>query len=267
VAKRLLGSRLPGRVVEVINAGTQGYGTAQELLFYEAEGVKYSPDIVLVGLYVGNDLNNNYFETTSPTKPSFSLTGDRLVFHPPRVRPWVGWVRDHILVQLVIARVARDVIISRLPSVRQGAAEVGLLSTDPDRPEDAGLVEKMIRVAQLLFDRLAGETSRRGARLGVVAIPAGMQLLDAYPAGSPAHAHLIPGLVKEWNLMQDRLQAHFRERGIPYLNASPVFRRAIAEGQEPYLAYTGHLSAVGHDVLARAVADWLEGAGLVASVR
>jgi hypothetical protein len=44
--------------VEVINGGVTAYGTTQELLWLEREGIKYQPDLVVVVLY-RNDLVDN----------------------------------------------------------------------------------------------------------------------------------------------------------------------------------------------------------------
>ena len=43
---------------EVINAGVSGFSTAEALLFLENEGVKYSPDYVVLGFYA-NDYQDN----------------------------------------------------------------------------------------------------------------------------------------------------------------------------------------------------------------
>jgi hypothetical protein len=43
---------------EVINAGMSGNSNAEELIFFEQEGWKYQPDIVVLGYYV-NDLEDN----------------------------------------------------------------------------------------------------------------------------------------------------------------------------------------------------------------
>jgi len=43
---------------EVINAGMSGNSNAEELIFFEQEGWKYQPDIVVLGYYV-NDLDDN----------------------------------------------------------------------------------------------------------------------------------------------------------------------------------------------------------------
>ncbi len=47
-----------GLKAEVINAGMSGSGNAEELVFLEQEGVKYQPDVVILG-YFQNDLTDN----------------------------------------------------------------------------------------------------------------------------------------------------------------------------------------------------------------
>jgi hypothetical protein len=47
-----------GIQAEVINAGMSGNSNAEELIFYEQEGVRYQPDIIILGFY-HNDLEDN----------------------------------------------------------------------------------------------------------------------------------------------------------------------------------------------------------------
>jgi hypothetical protein len=56
VIQRYLEKR--GIKAEVINAGVSGFGTAEALVFLENEGIKYSPDVVVLG-YFANDLDDN----------------------------------------------------------------------------------------------------------------------------------------------------------------------------------------------------------------
>jgi hypothetical protein len=44
---------------EVISSGVDGWGTGQQLLYYRAEGRFYEPDLVLLMLYLGNDVTDN----------------------------------------------------------------------------------------------------------------------------------------------------------------------------------------------------------------
>lgn len=57
--ERLLIDAVAGPV-EVLNAGTGGWGTDQEAIFYVAEGFRYDPELVLLAFFVRNDAVNNY---------------------------------------------------------------------------------------------------------------------------------------------------------------------------------------------------------------
>lgn len=50
---------LKGKTVEVLNFGVQGYGTAQELMTWRHHAQQFSPDLVILGFYPGNDIRNN----------------------------------------------------------------------------------------------------------------------------------------------------------------------------------------------------------------
>jgi hypothetical protein len=56
----VIGRYLAGRgvVVEVINAGVSGFGTAEELVLVEQELVRYAPDVIVVGFFA-NDFDDN----------------------------------------------------------------------------------------------------------------------------------------------------------------------------------------------------------------
>lgn len=83
--------------VEVLAMGVDGWGTDQELLWLREEGVKYSPDLILLAVYPRNDFMNNSqaLETANMgqnSKPFFHLDGGRLVlenfpFDPAQARP------------------------------------------------------------------------------------------------------------------------------------------------------------------------------------
>ena len=66
--------------VDVINLGVYGYQTAQELVTLEREGLRYSPDGVVL-VTVPNDFPGNVvgFESFGPA-PRFVLAGDSLAF-------------------------------------------------------------------------------------------------------------------------------------------------------------------------------------------
>ena len=58
---------LKGKRIEAMNFGVDGYGTAQELITLRRKVWQYSPDIVVLAIFLGNDVRNN----------SVVLEGDR----------------------------------------------------------------------------------------------------------------------------------------------------------------------------------------------
>lgn len=70
-----LGRLLPD--TEVINLGVHGYGHDQMLVYLQEEGVKYRPDVVILG-YVWFDAQRNRFTFNNYAKPKFDLRDGRL---------------------------------------------------------------------------------------------------------------------------------------------------------------------------------------------
>jgi hypothetical protein len=50
---------LKGKRIEAMNFGVDGYGTAQELFTLRRKVWQYSPDIVVLAIFLGNDVRNN----------------------------------------------------------------------------------------------------------------------------------------------------------------------------------------------------------------
>jgi hypothetical protein len=67
---------LPG--IQVINFGVHGYGHDQMLLYLKEEGIKYHPDIVILG-FLSLDMDRNMVSFRDYAKPRFVLDGGRLV--------------------------------------------------------------------------------------------------------------------------------------------------------------------------------------------
>lgn len=77
-----------GSNAEVINAGISGFGTAEQLVYLEQEGLRYEPDVVVVGFY-GNDFADNI------KSGLFALEDGELVVRKTEHLPGVG-IQDMI---------------------------------------------------------------------------------------------------------------------------------------------------------------------------
>jgi GDSL-like Lipase/Acylhydrolase family len=58
---------------EVLNLGIQGYGQDQMLLYLKEEGVKYRPDVVILG-FAHMDIHRNLWKFFAFAKPKFDMT-------------------------------------------------------------------------------------------------------------------------------------------------------------------------------------------------
>ena len=64
--------------MEVINAGTGGYSTDQELLWFTTEGIKYRPDLTVLLVCYNDVLFNAVDRYWRGYKPLFRIDGDTL---------------------------------------------------------------------------------------------------------------------------------------------------------------------------------------------
>jgi len=79
-----------GRPVDVINAGTEGYSTDQEVLWLDLEGRAFQPDLVLLFPYENDLYLNAKARYTRYPKPRFGPDGEpeHLVLADPGPPPW-----------------------------------------------------------------------------------------------------------------------------------------------------------------------------------
>lgn len=86
VAEHALGrcKGLGGRKIQMMNFGTDAYGTAQELVTLRRHVWQYSPDIVVLAFFSGNDLRNNSTALESDKcRPFYVFEGDKMVLGGP----------------------------------------------------------------------------------------------------------------------------------------------------------------------------------------
>jgi len=79
--QKILSAKMPGKEVQVLNGGVQGYGTREEVESYYIKGIAYSPNAVVVGFYLNdamdfgetirqNDAKNRKMELTGLARVS-----------------------------------------------------------------------------------------------------------------------------------------------------------------------------------------------------
>lgn len=72
--------------IEVINMGVHGYGTDQQLIKLNKEGLQYKPDVIILGFFNG-DLHRNLLSFREYAKPRFVIRDDRLILYKDHIKP------------------------------------------------------------------------------------------------------------------------------------------------------------------------------------
>ena len=180
-----------GKKVEVLNLGVSGYGTAQQLLTFRHFGSKYSPDLVLVAFFAGNDVRNNSRSLEPETvRPFFTLRGDKLVedrtfAESPEFQRRTNLLRT-VLEPLRVLRVVqaayfiKDQLLLResaAPEARVAGqrAEAGLddaVYAEPATPK----WREAWTVTERLFAQLRDEVQASGAKLTILSLSSGIQV-------------------------------------------------------------------------------------------
>jgi hypothetical protein len=256
-----------GGRVEVINFASPGYGTDQQLLVLDNQAARYAPDVVLVAVYLGNDLRDNLSPGTFQyPKPYFTLAGDgSLALHGvpvpiPRVL--------HVGIELYRAAMRHSVALNAIgvataeprPTFTPTAE---LASEPPPNRLATGADADASRIEGLeLTERLLVEIARHARAIG--ARPVFLILPDLWQvdvANHPGWRRRLRERGEDWRMPQRELERALTAEGALVIDALPALARASrdARTQDEHTYYRAwrHLTARGHRTIARLLAPRL----------
>jgi hypothetical protein len=262
-----LAAQAGGRRVETVNAGVAGFGTGQELLFLEREGLAYQPDLIVLVVTLANDAADNSIDVakrwkrSTDRRPFFVVNGDRLEqlpFDAPPEESFSG-VRTFLRNSSVVFTALELWWIGKDVARAQGAVvptldaerEVYLTETGEDWTRAWGVTEALLA-------RVKATADNANVPILVVLSPSEWQTYDdLWPklvgTGDQARRRFSPDAPIE------RLTEIGARHSIPMLDLRPIFRAEVAAGA-PLVVFRkdGHWTEHGHDVAAKAVAQAVE---------
>lgn len=266
------------RRFEVVGAGVSGYGTASELLYFEREGKRYQPDVVLLAFYPGNDVKNNSPVLEKALRPVYGPDGTlehvAPISMPSAPHGWRG-----LLARLATYHYLRQVLLLRHPRLMQAMIRHGWLTaqaTHQPAERDGVPVDYEVYApaldgtwndawsrTQSLLQRLGGDVAATGARFALAVVCSRDQI---YPdwwqevlAGHPAMQ------TRQWNLDEPeaRIASWCAQHGVPCLRLAPAFRAAAGTSAPLHYHQDGHWTVAGHRLAAVELADFLKRERLV----
>ena len=250
---RLLEDRLnrPGGPIRyrVINAGVQGYGPVEELLFFRHVARAFQPDLVIATVFVGNDI-----EEALGSAPRLSQRPLAEVLSESAITRLRRIVRRSMVLQILRLRVLA--VTSRLSS--RSAAPEPPLQSYAEHP--APRIAEGLRIARDCIRMIAAEAAVSGARTMVMLMPARFQVNDV------DYGHLHKAVeAAGGRLVRDAATHRFDEALAPLLiprfDALPPLRAAQAR-TDVFFLRTVHLTPHGHEIVADALEAFIRRQGL-----
>jgi len=249
-----------GPVYRVINAGVQGYGPVEELGFFDHVANRFEADVVLVAVYVGNDAMEAYDsgDAVLPRSPSERASSSGPPAATTKPSPWPLWMRRLVRRSMVLqtVRLRTLTLLERYSSARP--IDRALTMYLPVVPPD---MERGLAVTRECVRRIAVSAAARGARTGIVLVPARFQVDDE-------NYESLKAIVADSGerLLRDAATARFLSTlgglGLPLIDTLPALRDANARARV-FMRSTAHFTKDGHEAMAGVLAGFLRDSGLL----
>lgn len=242
--------------VEVINTGVPSYSTYKEMVAFENELYKYNPDVVIVGLCIGNDIVAN-IEDKERTEHVVSVLETKKPFNEYLNLK----IRKFASSNLHSFQFIRGILISN-EAIKNIFMNIGLISREAEfdwtksynpfinqsLEDDIG----MNRTLEMLKE-LNEFTNKKNIKLVLVPIPM-KELVD------PVHFKEFWKKYENYSIDEERVEKYFEEfsakNEIIYIDPLPELREKNINNSF-YWEIDAHLNAAGYRVLAESTYEKL----------
>ena len=256
LARRL--SRRGAGEYEAVNWGVHGYGLGSHFLAVRERVADWNPDGVVLVLFLGNDLQDNFAPLASASVPRFEMADGELTCLPAPPYSPRSWLRDNVLARSAVARLVWKYAVKTNPGIAALARDAGMIAT-PDLAASDAHLRDMIAVAGPLLEGIAGHLRQLEIGLFVYLIPDPLLLQDAIDIRRYRRDPGAPRPV--FRRDRERIEAGILEKlaelQIEYAYPRELFIEQIERGNGIYRGGYGHFTALGHELSARLLADRL----------
>lgn len=238
--------RSRGVRAEVLNAGAPGYGVPDETAWYERWGKPLAPDVILVTVFIGNDLQD------AVPGPKPAAVDGALIMPGETAGGLSRWLYYHSQLFVLIKNSSLGASLRRL----LGRPEP--LETRQQREE---------------FDLYAKEGTSEMVRQGAAETERAVAGLAADAGNARVLAVIVPSLIqvdpRRWQANLQRFgldparydparpngifRGIFARHGIPVLDLTEPFSQALARGQKIYYSIDQHLTPAGYRLAAERI--------------
>lgn len=271
----------------VYNMGMGGYGPNQYQYLLKSKALHLKPQIILCGLYLGDDFENSFSITYGLDYWAFLRKGRFDQINPDiwkaeedtrwlkGLRIWLS--RNSVVYQLVIhgpvlgkikgnAQLERashkpDPYVTTLVVEDQNIREAFRPSGIRDRLDQKKQpVIEGIRITYALLKDMHGACRRNGSRFIVVVIPTKETVFEKYLENNPG-IHLsgvIDDLIRNERVARSDLLVFLRNEGIDFVDTLPALKRAVNQELYARTDRDMHPGKNGYRIIAETVANHIQ---------
>jgi hypothetical protein len=255
---------------DVVNAGVGGWGPGEELLWLRNEGMKLQPDLVIVQLYLGNDISDSGCKILGQDKLKHKVCfyfdrNGQLYQDELRPRPPLAydWLRSPLRQVSLLFNVVETGVFEKADQTTydQGPASnwksnMGVYARTYAR-KDRDDWEEAWGVAGALLGQMKTTAESGGAGFLLTAAPSVFQVYRDEWDQAVDENNLKPD---EWDL--DRPNARLGEIAASlnarYLDLTPAFIQAAPTSPRRLFYHSDrHYTAAGHLVVGQTLQDYL----------
>lgn len=245
---------------QVINTGTGGYSTDQELLYFQSEGQAFQPNLTIL-LFCVNDLwYNTQAHYWRGAKPQFKLLDGELRLQnvpvpKPGERSFTRQTKEWLLTNLELMRRLK-VLKDKIQYASSGSAvpEEYL----PYQKEYNQSLKDGWKLTSALLKTLKEATQEIGSELLVFYIPEKIELYEKDWKDFQATYKIDP---ENFNLDKARneLQQICTMHEIPFLDPVPDFEKAVKANPNKrlYFETDWHWNANGNELVGQLLYEWV----------
>ena len=243
---------LSGRKVEVINFGVSSYGTAQELLTLRHKVWDYSPDIVVLAFFTGNDVKDNsrsmaqdpdlraYFAyENGHLVPDMSfLQSERFKAQQSLKGRFLIWLKEHSRIAQVVNHMRSALRAGREAKDQKIIDAFNQVYREPTDP----VWTEAWRATEGTILLMRDEVKQKGAKFLLATLSTDRQV---YPDPSVRQQFAGSLGVKDFSYPDQRIKALGEREGIEVVNLAPALAD-YAERNKVFLHGFGDQIGFGH---------------------
>jgi len=247
-----------GSTFRVLNGGSNGWATANELIYLANEGVRYRPDVIVLAYYVGNDTVDNFRRVAAVRdveNADLALRG---------VDDLEGFRR--IARSSQAYTVFESGVLSKLPRLSAGLAADSSNAAVRSAPKTAENGMEAWEITEALIHRMNEIAEGQGARLAVMIVPTAEQVpgngRNRPVADDPDDDETVPapGLENP----EETLAAITGRLDVPTVDLLPAMQREADRSRTRlYFRQNRHFTPAGHALAAQELYRFLVSEGMV----